>query len=290
MSIRSTQDQQYTVNSLASHDGTTLKVYQWIPARTPKAHLVINHGYVEHARRYDEFACAMNDRQIAVTAFDVRGHGESSGDRGYVSDFKDYVDDLRGVVDKSIKDNSPKFLLGHSNGGLIGLEYIRRDPAHFKQTFNGLILSSPWLAPAPGVIPAYRAYAAKLMSMIYPTFAVPKSKSLTPESITHAPEVHELLRNDNLVLKNATVGWVNQSLLTQKRVLEEVKEVPTPLLFAFGGADSLACPDMNAKYGQAVKSPDKKYLDRKGEYHNILSEVNRKELFDIVADWILSHR
>lgn len=286
MSIRPAQ---YTISTLTSHDDTTLMIYQWLPSKKPKAHLVINHGYLEHARRYDEFARAMTDRQIAVTAFDVRGHGSSSGLRGYVGDFGEYVDDLKGVIDKKVTDKIPKFLLGHSNGGLISLEYVRRDPSGFKNNFNGLILSSPWLAPCKGEFPLYKMYGAKLMGVLYPTLSVATSSNLGAQFITHDVEQQKSLESDKTILSKASVGWVYQAMLTQKKVLNEVKQVPTPLLFAFAGSDKVSSPEANAMFGQAVQSPDKLYLERKGEYHNILSEINRKELFGIVADWILDH-
>jgi len=94
--------------------------------------LVVMHGYGEHCRRYDELARFLARRGIGIASFDARGHGRSAGQRGYVRDFEDYVDDLCVFFDavaRSEPDRSVA-LLGHSNGGLIALLAVARAAWH----------------------------------------------------------------------------------------------------------------------------------------------------------------
>ena len=73
-----------------------LKIFtrSWQPAGTPRAILVIVHGFNSHSGHYlwvgNEFA--KND--LAVHALDLRGRGKSEGDRYHVDRIEDYIDDV----------------------------------------------------------------------------------------------------------------------------------------------------------------------------------------------------
>ena len=60
---------------------------------------------------------------------DIQGHGKSEGKRGHVrhfSTFAEQVEHLR-TTTKELYDNKPLFLLGHSMGGLIALDYLMKE-------------------------------------------------------------------------------------------------------------------------------------------------------------------
>ena len=57
------------------------------------------HGLKDHSDRYAAFAWALVEAGYAVHAVDLRGHGDSSGDRVWVSHFDDYLDDVLMALD-----------------------------------------------------------------------------------------------------------------------------------------------------------------------------------------------
>src|SRR5688572_6837863 len=61
--------------------------------------IVLMHGYGEHCRRYDELSRHLARRGHAVCRFDARGHGRTAGQRGYVRDYGEYVDDLAAFIE-----------------------------------------------------------------------------------------------------------------------------------------------------------------------------------------------
>ena len=94
---------------------------RWQPDGEPVAAVLMVHGLGEHSGRYQHVADALVQKRFFVIAPDHIGHGESPGDRVFVSKFEDYLDGVRGcrrVIDSSCP-GLPCFILGHSMGGLI---------------------------------------------------------------------------------------------------------------------------------------------------------------------------
>ena len=58
-------------------------------------------------------------------AVDLRGRGNSDGERFYVETFEDYVRDVESVmaIVKSREPGLPMFMLGHSAGGVVACLY-----------------------------------------------------------------------------------------------------------------------------------------------------------------------
>src|SRR5436305_5759049 len=76
-------------------DGEELFFRAWIPrgARLDKALVLFHRGH-EHSGRYAEFVEALGLEDVAVFAWDARGHGRSPGERGYATNFSCVVKDI----------------------------------------------------------------------------------------------------------------------------------------------------------------------------------------------------
>jgi alpha-beta hydrolase superfamily lysophospholipase len=73
----------------------------------------------------------------------------------------------------------------------------------------------------------------------------------------------------------------------QTSILHDHVKFPLPILFAYAGDDRVAKASLNETVGETLVSDDKTVIRREGEQHEILNEVNRKELFDTLAEWVL---
>jgi alpha-beta hydrolase superfamily lysophospholipase len=71
---------------------------------------------------------------------DLRGRGQSDGERFYVAKFADYVDDVATFVTlaKSAHPDLPVFVLGHSAGGVVSCVYT----LEHQSEISGLICES----------------------------------------------------------------------------------------------------------------------------------------------------
>lgn len=291
-----TTTQTYIQSTIQSADGTELAVYEW-KTRNPVATLLIVHGYLEHATVYDEFASYLtSNKDIDVISYDFRGHGLSKGARGLCKDWiNEYHKDLELVLDRvaASKDEPvPTFVLGHSNGGLVVLDYFMTsgDETNNSKPIKGLLVSSPWLAPATK-LPYVKVLLSKLLGRFVPTLTLPVNENeLSGKLLTHDPIKIKESDEDPLNLKAVTVGWAYQSLLAQERVLaNDHCQLPMPVLFAYAGKDQIANPQINETFGQAIQSPDLTIVPRPHDHHEILNETNRTEVYERMSQWILNH-
>ena len=101
--------------------GLTLFVRSWRPDANARGLVVIVPGFNSHSGYYAWVAEQLVAAGLVVYALDLRGRGQSDGERFYVEKFTDYVDDTSAVVtlSKSREPGLPTFLLGHSAGVLV---------------------------------------------------------------------------------------------------------------------------------------------------------------------------
>src|SRR2546421_11543074 len=104
--------------STFSSTGVTLFRRSVTPA-SPIASLGIVHGYGDHSGRFLHFMRWMAERGVACNGFDLRGQGKSTGRHGFVRQWTDYVADFRAFLSLDEMNAQPRFILGHSHGGLI---------------------------------------------------------------------------------------------------------------------------------------------------------------------------
>lgn len=101
-------------------------VYYFEPD-TAKNTVLIIHGYLDNAGILSNLQRHLLDNGYAVIMIDLPGHGLSTGKRGDISDFEDYVPIVDSVIGyhKRYKLPGKLSLFGHSLGGGVILEKLR---------------------------------------------------------------------------------------------------------------------------------------------------------------------
>ncbi len=155
----------YDCNFLTVSDGEHLAVHQWIPENGIQKIIVLSHGMMEFAARYERFALKANEQGIAVYAPDHRGHGRTAGSLsrlGIVAaprPFDRMSADLRETVDHASLRHPglPVILMGHSFGSFLALHCIEIQGTRF----SGCILSGS-RGPDPIMDKALRILSFKM--------------------------------------------------------------------------------------------------------------------------------
>jgi len=244
------------------------------PSGTPRGVVLINHGYAEHCGRYHEVANVIVAAGWAAFAYDVRGHGRSPGQRGYIDRFSIYLDDfaaMHAAARKLVPAPAPLVLLGHSHGGLIVLRALTADRP---PEAAAAILSSPFLALRLA-IPGYRRVLASIASKIAPKLSQPNA--LRVEDLTHDKGKQAERLADKLCFDVATARWFTEAAAAQDHVFAGASRIALPTTWLVGGDDPIADPARSQAVADKVRGA--KYHHLAGMRHEVLNEVDRGKVF-----------
>ena len=253
-----------------------------------RARLAIVHGYGDHAGRYVELMSWLATRGVECHAVDLRGHGKSSGRRGYVRRWDEYLDDLRAFLElpdlRHAPGSPPLFVLGHSHGCLVVALAGERKLLD-EYCVAGCILSAPYLVNALAV-PWHKAAGARVGNVLCPWMRV--RSGVRPGMTTSDPAMLEDSRNDRLLLRCATPRWYLTTRRVQAEAVARAAEFTLPLLVLQGDADPIAHPSGAAGFHDRAGSSDKSIVTYPGFLHEPLREAGRERVFADVLGWISS--
>jgi alpha-beta hydrolase superfamily lysophospholipase len=266
-----------------TEDGLDLYAQSWQPAH-PRAALVIAHGLAEHSGRYEWSGRSLAKAGLAAYAFDHRGHGKSPGRRVHVRSFDEFRADLRAALALAHAEHGrlPRFLLGHSQGGLVAATLALREP----QGLAGLVLSSPLLGIAERSRPSpLRAAVGRILGQVWPGALL--ATDVDPALLSRDPAVGVAYAADPLVSHAVSAGWYD----ALQRALAEVHEgAPTlcvPTLVLYAGADAIVDPDATARWVARAPHGRVEAFRYDGLYHEILNAPERDQVQGRALDWIL---
>ncbi|HEY5945681.1 MAG TPA: lysophospholipase [Kofleriaceae bacterium] len=245
----------------------------FLPAAAPKGVVLVTHGYAEHCGRYREVAHVIVNAGWACMTYDVRGHGHSPGDRGYIEHFSIYLDDFHHACEaaKQLAPGAPFIVLGHSHGSLITLRALVSsrppDAVH-------AIISSPYLANYAKV-PAWQNLLAQVATRIAPRLKQPMK--MRSEQLMQDPEKAAEWAADKLNFPDATVRWFTEAAAAQKYVTQHADKIKVPSTWLVGGADLLCDPAASKRVAGRVKNAT--YHDLVGLRHEVFNELERGKVF-----------
>lgn len=267
-----------------SRDGTQLHEQTWPAQGTALASVVIVHGYGEHIARYDETGRALAAAGFSVRGLDLRGHGQSSGVRGYCDRFDQYLEDLDAMIARARGDNLPVYILAHSFGALVAPFYTL---AH-AGAVAGMVLTSPFWKLALAVPPA-KLIAGKIASRVYGKLALPSG--LRGADVTRDPEIAAAYDRDPLNNKTATARWFTEASAAQESLVARAAELTLPVLVVAGEADKIAASSQARVVFDRIASKDKTLRMLTGQYHEVLNEPkpDREKTVAEIVEWLRAH-
>jgi alpha-beta hydrolase superfamily lysophospholipase len=265
---------------ITTKDGLKLHCERFLAHGTPRAAVVMIHGFSAHCGAFRHVAGALAAGGFAVTAFDCRGHGRSEGRHGYVRRFTDYDDDLGLVLDhaRAASPGLPVAVAAHSQGATVSLDYLIRGAG----TIDALVAAAPYLALKMPV-PLYKRIASPILGALWPTLAM--SNQIEPELVTRDPEVMEEIRKDPQVRHVATPRWFNEVCATQVRLRASAALLKVPTFMPVAGADRLVDPTAAVEFARAAGATVelRVYDDL---FHEIYFEPERERVIADVVRWL----
>lgn len=125
-----------------------IATHYWLPAN-PKGTLVVMHGYYDHVGIFGNAIEFGLQQGLAVLAFDLPGHGLSSGERVAIDSFDHYADVLDAILTAAQTClPAPYYAMGQSTGGSVLMNYLwRYDAARPLPLLGHVALCAPLVLP-----------------------------------------------------------------------------------------------------------------------------------------------
>lgn len=265
-------------SSFQNSDGLTLFMRSW-PAENAKAAVAIVPGFNSHSGYYEWTAAQLNANGISAYAIDLRGRGRSDGERFFVGEFTDYVNDAAEFMERVSADTSglPVFLLGHSAGGVVACLYTLD---HQPELAGFICESFAFRVPAPD----FALAALKGLSHVFPHAHVLKLKN---KFFTRDAAALEEMNNDPLIENETQPTSTIAAMVRADAKLEEVfSKFTLPLLILHGTEDQATRWQGSQMFYDNASSTDKTLKLYEGHYHDLLNDTGKDEVMADIVEWI----
>jgi len=273
---------KHETGDFQSADGLRLREQSWLPNGAPKAAVILHHGLWDYSDYYAPFAEELVKHNFAVYAFDIRGHGNSGGDRYFIKSFDEYISDLDIFLKRVQKhaNGKPVFLFGHSLGGLISTTYVLANP---KNDLRGVIISGAGLKEGHDVTP--------LLKKIVPILG-----SIAPKLPSYKPDFNFGSRDKNVVEKKLKDPLIDHKGLPARAGAEGLRAIANaqanmekfsaPVLIMHGTGDHWTNSEGSQQLAKRASSKDKTLKMYEGFYHELLTDTNKAVVWNDIIAWM----
>ena len=262
--------------------GLTLFVRSWRPDANARGVVVFVPGFNSHSAYFGWAAEQLVAVGLVVYALDLRGRGQSDGERFYVEKFSDYVDDVSAVVSlaKSREPGLPTFLLGHSAGGVVACLYT----LDHQSELSGLI-SESFAHDIPA--PDFALAVFKGLSHIAPHAHILHLKN---EIFSRDPKAVEAMDADPLIAhETQPTKTLAEMVRADERLKKEFPSITIPVLILHGTADQATRPSGSQRFYDMAGSQDKTLKLYEGHFHDLLNDLDKETVMADIKDWIVRH-
>jgi alpha-beta hydrolase superfamily lysophospholipase/SAM-dependent methyltransferase len=269
--------------TMTSWDGAQLFYRAWIPEQpTEKALLLLHRGH-EHSGRWAEFVEMLRLNDVAIFAWDARGHGRSDGERGAADNFGTLVKDVDTFA-RHVRDHhgfafENMIVLAHSVGAVVVSAWVH----DYAPSIRAMILATP----------AFRV-------RLYVPFAIPslrmKQKFVGPgyvksyvkaKMLTHDPVQAAQYEADPLIFRQIAVNVLLALHDAGTRLLADAGAIQLPTLMLSAGRDWVVSLKAQREFFNGLSSPVKRMHVFPAAYHALFHERERAQVVDRVRDFIL---
>lgn len=272
-----------TEHTMTSWDGTELFFRAWLPKNsTTKAFLLFHRGH-EHSGRWQEVVDLLGLEDVAVFAWDARGHGRSPGERGSAENIGVIVKDVDSFV-RHISEThgipiENMIVMAHSVGA-VGVAAWVHD---YAPQIRAMVLATPAFR-----VKLYVPFAVPLLrlkqSLLGPGYVKSYVKA---KMLTHDPEQAALYQQDQLIFRQIAENVLLDLYDTSTRLMKDAGAIQTPTLILGAGSDWVVSLDAQREFFNGLSSPVKTMHVFPSAYHAIFHEKNRAQVVQRAKEFIL---
>lgn len=272
----------HRVADIKSRDGISIPCGIW---EGPKDAILYLHGIESHMGWFGPMAEELQRRGYCVYAFDRRGSGLSTEERGHINSYKILLSDIYDVIMDIKKGCTDRkiYLMGICGGGRFAANFA----AGHQDLIDGLILISPAIKTKVA-LPFFTKFDVLISS-----FLNPKKKIRTPlrdDMFTKNERYIKFIKNDGSSLHHLTARFYRELILMDLALSKKVFNIKKPILTMLAGDDPIVDNDAMTKWQKRLRSRDKSLKVFYGCCHFLPFQENLGEIVDFVAEWIDGRR
>src|SRR5213596_4058248 len=267
-----------TEHAMKSWDGAELFYRAWIPRETTDKAILLFHRGHEHSGRWEEAVELLGLKDIAVFAWDARGHGRSPGERGVANNFADVIRDVdafaRHISERYEIPIENMIVLAHSLAAVSVAAWVH----DYAPPIRAMVL-----ATAAFHVKLYIPFAIPVLRIVRPRFVKSYVKS---KMLTHDREQAARYDSDPLIFRQIAVNVLLDLHDTAKRLVADAGAIRTPTLMIGAGKDWVVSLKAQREFFDRLSSQEKRFEVFPGAYHAIFHQTNRREVVEVVRHFI----
>ena len=256
---------------MTSWDGVRLFYRAWIPTRPTERALLLLHRGHEHSGRWDDVVRTLGLDDVAVFAWDMRGHGRSDGPRGGAPDIPCIVKDLewftRHLGCNHAVRREDVVVMGHSVAAVVLAAWVH----DYAPPIRGMILATPAFRVrlyVPGALPLLRLRQRALGPGVVRSY-------VKPRLLTHDRDQARRYDQDQLIFRQISVNVLIDLHDVAARVVADAAAIRTPALILTAKNDWVVDNAATVRFADRLSSPIKTVRSYAGFRHAIFHERDR---------------
>jgi alpha-beta hydrolase superfamily lysophospholipase len=269
--------------TMVSWDGAELFYRAWVPAEAKEKALLLFHRGHEHSGRWSEVVEMLALPDVAVFAWDARGHGRSPGERGSAENFGSMVKDVdafvRHIVERYGFAMTNIIVLGHSVGAVSVAAWVH----DYAPPIRAMILATSAFRVRlyiPLAIPSLRLK----QKFLGPSFVKSYVKA---KMLTHDPVQAALYDADPLIFRQIAVNVLVDLHDAGTRLLADAGAINVPTLMLSAGRDWVVSLEAQREFFNGLSSPMKRMHVFPAAYHAIFHEKERAQVVERAREFIV---
>ncbi|NRA67741.1 MAG: alpha/beta fold hydrolase [Pseudobacteriovorax sp.] len=247
--------------------GDVFHAETWEPESPSDCLMIIHHGHGEYASRFNYFAELLKPLNIRIVAYDMRGHGHTSGKRGLIRDVGQLAEDLHFMVRELKNLYAPKKILffGHSLGGATLARYLIDFPTPSEAV--GAIFSAPLFKPILDFVQKLKEVMANALGGVLPNLVV--ATKLELKKLTAYEPSLKQIQEDQLLHDKISLSLAISVAKNYQYCLSKGSDIEIPILLFRGKKDDVISRAEIITFAKSCSSQSKAYHDVDGLHEPI---------------------
>ncbi len=269
--------------TMTSWDGLELFYRAWLPeeGKADRALILFHRGH-EHSGRWQETVESLGLEQVAIFAWDARGHGRSPGKRGAAHDLTDLIKDVdafvRHIAERYEIPLENVILLAHSLAAVTVGAWVH----DYAPPIRALIL-----ATAAFEVKLYLPLAVPALRLQQKLFGGGEVKSyVRAKMLTHDRVEAAHYESDPLIFRQIAINLLIDLHETAQRLVADAGAINVPTLMLAAGRDWVVSLAAQREFFNRLSSPLKQMHVFPAMYHAIFHEVERAQVIERVREFV----